>query len=155
MTPASATPAHSQRLASQRQWVVTTRPTARPASSTSTVYFVSNPRPAVAPIASHQRGSSEFSMRSAKYAIRTHHRKSKPTYWNSAPWIRETDPTATASAAISFAQRPPPSSPAISAVTITTAHCAAALKARNPTSDAPKRSSATRAMAGVSGGYAT
>ena len=65
-------------------------------------------------MASHQRGFSVLRRRMVKYAINTHHRKSNDEYWNSVPWNRGSGDSATASAVVTWARRPPPSSRAMS-----------------------------------------
>ena len=60
--------------------------------------------------------------------------------------------TAAARAATTCTQRRPPSSRAIRPVTTIATLCASAAKKRSPTSDGPKRISATRATSGVKGG---
>ena len=55
-------------------------------------------------------GISDLSRRMVKYAISTHHKKSNEVYWNSVPSKRGRGESATASAAVTCARRPPPSS---------------------------------------------
>jgi hypothetical protein len=60
-----------------------------------------------------------------------------------------------ANAAVTCAHFPPPISLAINPVNTTAAACATAAKNRNPTSDVPNNSSATRPQRAVIGGYCT
>ena len=100
ISSARAIPAQNQPLAKIAARAGEATPPRIPAMKNTMEYLVSRPRPTTAPMASHQRGFSDLSRRMVKYAISTHHRKSKEVYWNSVPLKSGSGESATARAAV-------------------------------------------------------
>ena len=135
-----------------RPSAVATNPIARPASRASDVHLVSNASAVEAANASHAHREPVRSTRTAAHSMRAHASWSNETVWKS-----EFDAMANGSAhraAMTWAQRRPPSSRATNAVTTTKPAPASEANVRSSTSDPPiARPSA--AKRGTTGGKST
>jgi hypothetical protein len=147
-TTASASP--NNRSTSRRQ-------TAKPATSrtrtTARVYFVSRPIPAATPRKSHEPRPSASRNASQRTTIVVSW--SNETGWKRPFVATRSGENPTATAARVCARRPPPSSRATSAATITVVAPAAIANDLKPTSDQPNRIRAAAERRPVTAGNST
>src|SRR5581483_11252550 len=104
-------------------------------STTASVYFVSKPTPTATPSVSQEPRPS--ASRSASQSTSIVAAWSNETGWNKPFATSRPGENATATAAITCARRPPPSSRATSAANTTVTAPARIAKARKPTNDRP------------------
>src|ERR1017187_1215803 len=76
----SATPIHSHWLRRKRRASVNSTPATMASTKKPIVHLDCIPKPMLAPMAIHQRGSPDLSSRTMKYAVDTHARQSNATY---------------------------------------------------------------------------
>ena len=133
MARATPAPAYVQGLVRARRRPDRTRPTARPTTKNATLYLFSSATPITAPIGSHRRGSAVRSSRSTSSVIADQKNRSNAAVDSRCMVARVWLEVAAATAARSWARRPPPSSRAMSPVNTTVAPPASAGKNRSAT----------------------
>ena len=157
---ASSSPSTRYRLRSSGRTpgsrkLVMPNPAVRARTRKPMFHLASNPIPAQAPAASHQRGSRPASRRTTRYSVTAQNRKSGVVVVSSCSAPRYSPHVAVARAARTWPVRFAPSWRLIAAVSTTSAARTSAGRIRKPASVLPVAAAVTRASSGVSGGWST